>query len=85
MKCKLSVHIESWPIQAPFRINGTTWEKSELVVCEIERDGVGGRGEGVGMYYSDETPASMRAQITRYEAGQVYAPSNGFWGKSCVS
>ena len=63
MRRKLSVHIESWPIQAPFRINGTTWEKIQLVVCEIERDGVVGRGEGVGIYYCDETPASMRAQI----------------------
>lgn len=63
MKRKLSVHIESWPILAPFRISGATWEKSQLVICEIEQDGAVGRGEGVGIYYCDETPASMSAQI----------------------
>ena len=64
MKRKLSLHSESWQIRTPFRIAGATWEKAQLVVCEIEQDGEVGRGEGVGVFYCDETPASMSAQIT---------------------
>jgi L-alanine-DL-glutamate epimerase-like enolase superfamily enzyme len=63
MRRKLSLHTESWPIRTPFRITGATWEHSQVVICEIEQDGEVGRGEGVGVYYRDETPASMSAQI----------------------
>jgi L-alanine-DL-glutamate epimerase-like enolase superfamily enzyme len=33
------------------------------VVCEIEQDGMVGRGEGLGVYYLDEDQRSMLAQI----------------------
>ncbi|MBK7902538.1 MAG: dipeptide epimerase [Proteobacteria bacterium] len=73
MKRKLSLHTESWPIRVPFRITGATWVETRVVVCEIEQDGEVGRGEGVGVYYCDETPASMSAQIlsaaARIESG----------------
>jgi L-Ala-D/L-Glu epimerase len=64
MKRRLSLHTESWKIRIPFRITGATWEQITLVICEIEQDGDVGRGEGVGIYYCNETPASMSAQIS---------------------
>jgi L-Ala-D/L-Glu epimerase len=64
MKRKLSLHIESWPIRIPFRITGATWDQTQLVICEIEQDGEIGRGESVGIYYCNESPTSMSAQIS---------------------
>jgi L-Ala-D/L-Glu epimerase len=62
-KRRLSMHAESWALRSPFRISGHLWESSDFVVCEIEEDGRVGRGEGVGIYYLDETPATMLKQI----------------------
>ena len=63
MKCNVSIHAESWLAITPFRISNHAWEDFPCVVCEIEQDGVIGRGEGLGVYYFDETPASMSAQL----------------------
>jgi L-Ala-D/L-Glu epimerase len=62
---KLSVHIERWPTVRPFRISGKTWDHFESVVVELERDGVNGRGEALGVYYLDETAETMLAQISQ--------------------
>jgi L-alanine-DL-glutamate epimerase-like enolase superfamily enzyme len=62
---KLSVHIERWPTLRPFRIAGKTWDHFESVVVELERDGVIGRGEALGVYYLDETPDTLLAQISQ--------------------
>ena len=62
---KLSVHIERWPTVRPFRISGKTWDHFESVVVELERDGVIGRGEALGVYYLNETPETMLAQISQ--------------------
>lgn len=73
MKCKLSLHLESWPVRAPFRIAGHTWEHVDLLVCEIEQAGLVGRGEAAGVYYLDDTPETMRPQVVaamaKIEAG----------------
>jgi L-Ala-D/L-Glu epimerase len=61
---KLSVHFERWPTVRPFRISGKTWDHFESVVVELERDGVVGRGEALGVYYLDETPDTLLAQIS---------------------
>ncbi len=70
---KLSVHVESWPAARPFRITGREWTSFDSVVVELEQGGAVGRGEGLGVYYLDETPASMTAQVetiaARIEAG----------------
>ena len=70
---KLSVHVESWPAARPFRITGREWTSFDSVVVELEQGGAVGRGEGLGVYYLDETPASMTAQVEaiagRIEAG----------------
>jgi L-alanine-DL-glutamate epimerase-like enolase superfamily enzyme len=47
----------------PFRISRNTWDDFPGVVCEIEQDGMVGRGEGLGVYYLDEDQRSMLAQI----------------------
>lgn len=63
MTRNVSTHIETWPCITPFRISGSVWDDFPCVVCEIEEDGIVGRGEGHGVYYNDETPESMAAQI----------------------
>jgi L-alanine-DL-glutamate epimerase-like enolase superfamily enzyme len=79
---KYSAHIEEWPLQAPFRITGKEWLSAEALVVELEGDGFVGRGEAQGIYYLDETPASMlrevdaiadrlRAGLTREELQQL--------------
>ncbi len=63
MSRRLSAHCTSWTSKRPFRITGLEWTKFDSVVCEIEQGGVIGRGEALGVYYLDETVASMEAQI----------------------
>jgi L-alanine-DL-glutamate epimerase-like enolase superfamily enzyme len=60
---KIGVHIEHWPTIQPFRISGKTWNAFESVVVELQRNGVVGRGEALGVYYLGETAESMLAQI----------------------
>jgi len=63
MNREVSVQLESWPCIIPFRISSNVWNDFPCVVCEIEQDGVIGRGEALGVYNSGETPESMAAQI----------------------
>jgi L-alanine-DL-glutamate epimerase-like enolase superfamily enzyme len=60
---RVSVHLENWMARIPFRISRNTWYDFPSVVCEVEQDGVIGRGEGLGVYYLDEDQKSMLAQI----------------------
>ncbi|MDH3620615.1 MAG: dipeptide epimerase [Gammaproteobacteria bacterium] len=70
MKRSVSIHTESWPALIPFRISNNVWDDFPCVVCEIGQDGAIGRGEALGVYYLDETPESMSAQLERI-AGQL--------------
>lgn len=63
MNRRISVRTENWPSLIPFRIATVTFDSFPLIVCEIEEDGVTGSGEALGVYYLDETPESMTAQI----------------------
>jgi len=63
MKRSVSIHTESWLALIPFRISNNVWHDFPCVVCEIEQDGAIGRGEGLGVYYLDETLESMTAQL----------------------
>jgi L-alanine-DL-glutamate epimerase-like enolase superfamily enzyme len=63
MNRKVSVQLETWPSIIPFRISSNVWDDFPCVVCTIEQDGIVGRGEALGVYYYDETPESMAAQI----------------------
>lgn len=60
---RVTIRIESWPAIIPFRISNHVWDDFPCVVCEIEEDGRVGRGEGLGVYYLDETVESMSAQL----------------------
>ena len=59
----LRVQVEKWPLAEPFRISGYTFEVVEVLVVQLESEGRTGRGEGVGVYYRQDTPASLLAQI----------------------
>jgi L-alanine-DL-glutamate epimerase-like enolase superfamily enzyme len=63
MAVKLNVHHEDWAAVIPFRISNAVWTTFPSVVVELEDGDHVGRGEGLGVYYFDETPATMTAQI----------------------
>jgi L-alanine-DL-glutamate epimerase-like enolase superfamily enzyme len=63
MNRKISVQLESWPSIIPFRISSNVWEDFPCVLCEVEQDGVIGRGEALGVYNKGETLESMAQQI----------------------
>lgn len=66
----LSVHIEKWPLHTPFRVTGLKWTDLNAVVVEIERGGNVGRGEAAGVYYKNETAASLYDEIQNV-AGEI--------------
>src|SRR5579862_9270452 len=70
---KLNVAVENWPLTVPFRITGYSWDSVNLISVSLEKNGHIGRGEAQGVYYKNETPASMVKQIEsvrdRIEAG----------------
>jgi L-alanine-DL-glutamate epimerase-like enolase superfamily enzyme len=61
----LHAQIESWPLIAPFRITGRTWETLEVLVVQLTADRRTGRGEAAGVYYKKDSPASMLQQIEK--------------------
>ena len=63
MSVRLGVHRESWPMKAPFVITGHVFESLESVVVTLESDGAEGRGEGVPVYYLNESAPEMLDQI----------------------
>jgi L-alanine-DL-glutamate epimerase-like enolase superfamily enzyme len=73
MTLKLSVHGETWPAMAPFRITGKTFVAFESIVVEVSDGNQTGRGEALGIYYLHETQPSMlalaEAMRPRIEAG----------------
>ena len=60
---KLRTRVEHWPRLTPFHITGYTFTQVDVLLVELERDGVVGRGEATGAYYKSETPDVMRSQI----------------------
>jgi L-alanine-DL-glutamate epimerase-like enolase superfamily enzyme len=73
MPIKLSVHHEDWQATAPFRITGAVWNSFSGIVVEISDGERVGRGEAQGIFYFEETPETMTAQVeevaSRVEAG----------------
>ncbi|ABI76473.1 mandelate racemase/muconate lactonizing enzyme family protein [Hyphomonas neptunium ATCC 15444] len=53
----------SWPLRTPIRITGHVFEKIDMVVVEIGQDGHTGRGEGCGVYYTNDFADGMLEQI----------------------
>ncbi len=64
----LSVHRELWPALTPFRITGRVWEEFDEVVVAISDGGNIGRGSGLGVYYNNDNPLEMVADIERVRA-----------------
>jgi L-alanine-DL-glutamate epimerase-like enolase superfamily enzyme len=64
VKRQLSVRSEYWKSKIPFRISGYSWDGFDLVVCELRENGHVGRGEAAGVFYLDEDPETMQAQIS---------------------
>lgn len=63
MKRRVANHLENWLALIPFRISRHTWDDFPCVVCEIEQDGLVGRGESLGVYYLGETERTMLEQL----------------------
>lgn len=53
------------PLASPFVITGYTFTHLDAVWVTLTERDHSGRGEGVGMYYQGETPATMSAQLER--------------------
>lgn len=63
MTRSITLRLESWPTRVPFRISGHVFTDFPCLYCEIEQDGIIGRGEGMGVYYLDDNIESMAKQI----------------------
>ncbi len=63
-RLRLRSTLKSWPIQAPFHITGYTFNAFDALIVElVDEQGRTGRGEAQGVYYRQDTPASMARQI----------------------
>jgi L-alanine-DL-glutamate epimerase-like enolase superfamily enzyme len=59
----LQMRTERWPLAVPFRITGRVFEHVDVLIASLQDGDLVGRGEAAGVYYRDESPASMQAQI----------------------
>ena len=59
----LDIKTELWPLKEPFRISGYVFTEAEIILVTLRRGGHVGMGEASGVYYRQETPQSMIAQI----------------------
>jgi L-Ala-D/L-Glu epimerase len=73
---KLETRTERWPLEVPFRITGKVFEHIDVLIAELREGDHVGRGEAAGVYYRNESPASMQAQIDAVRASieQVTSP-----------
>jgi len=72
VRLQMQTCIERRPTVAPFHITGYTFTAFEAVVVTLEADGLVGQGEGLGVYYKEDTPEKMLAQIEALR-GQIEA------------
>ena len=59
----MKIEKHAFQLKAPFNITGYSFTTTETVRVILEKNGVRGRGEAVGIYYRDETADSMAAQL----------------------
>jgi len=63
LQVKLDIAVETWKMSQSLTITGHTWDEFRFVVVTLN-DGVHqGRGEAAGVYYLNDVPARMVAQI----------------------
>jgi L-alanine-DL-glutamate epimerase-like enolase superfamily enzyme len=60
---KLTVEKHSFPLATTFVITGYEFTHSDTVRVTLEDEGHVGVGEGLGIYYADETTETMMAQL----------------------
>lgn len=60
-----SARVERWPVAGEFVIARGAQDHVDLVVAEIESEGIIGRGEGTPIYYRGEGAAGCRDAILR--------------------
>jgi L-alanine-DL-glutamate epimerase-like enolase superfamily enzyme len=65
---QLELKTEVWPYATPFRITNYVFTDAEVLVAQLTDGDLVGRGEASGVYYRNETPASMMAQIEAVRA-----------------
>jgi len=68
MSTRLSVHQEEWTFREPFGISGNVSYSEPAIVVELQDGDLVGRGEAEGIYYFDETTASMVEQVKQVAA-----------------
>jgi len=68
MSTRLSVHQEEWIYREPFGISGYLSYSEPAIVVELQDGDLVGRGEAEGIYYFDETTASMVEQVKQVAA-----------------
>ena len=59
---ELEFSTEFWEMTSPFTITGHTFAGAEVLLVTVSENGCRGRGEGAGVYYLDESGASMLEQ-----------------------
>lgn len=60
-----SARVERWPVAGEFVISRGASDHVDVVVAEVEEDGVAGRGEGTPIYYQGEDAAGCRDALLR--------------------
>lgn len=60
---KLHTRLEKWALKVPFHITGYTFDVFDALVVSLQEGSHVGRGEALGVYYHDDTPVSMQAQV----------------------
>ncbi len=59
----INIETHTFPLKSPFAITGYTFTAANTVRVIINKEGYTGRGEATGIYYQDETPETMTAQL----------------------
>jgi L-alanine-DL-glutamate epimerase-like enolase superfamily enzyme len=68
-KRKLKIAVETWPMTHPVKISGHIMAVTEVVVVGLSEGHHQGKGEAIGVFYRDDTLASMLAQIDQARDG----------------
>jgi L-Ala-D/L-Glu epimerase len=64
------MHTEEWAVKIPFRITNHRWDNNRVIVVELSNGHQVGRGEGMPVYYLNETADSLYRQIEAV-AGEI--------------
>lgn len=64
MTIEVTTRTETWALERPFKIAGyPPATAATIAVVELKENGLSGRGEASGVYYKNDTPATIVAQI----------------------